>query len=203
MHCTNPYAQSGWTNSSFPQACSELSGLQPSVYGALPFTSVSGDTPTFYRFCFISDGCNFTVVDPPKSKTYFWIMDNTPTTGFMLFQNRDRKIFAVIEWRLSPGTVVEVRDVVKKQLVSSWLALSQDRSYRHMTIGGRSFVWVPRDDYIGLYSHGIANPELYAKVTKVDPSQVVLDITSAAIRLGLLDPCVVAVVLLQSGRHID
>ncbi|THV03706.1 hypothetical protein K435DRAFT_715368 [Dendrothele bispora CBS 962.96] len=201
MHGTNPYAQSGWTNSSFP---SSGSGLQPSVYGALPFTSVGGSAPTIHRFRFTSfnpDICNCTVVGP-NSKTYFQIMNNTPTTGFTLFQNRDGKSFGVIEWRQSPGTVVELRDVVKKQLVSSWLALSQDRSYRHMTVGNRGFVWVPRDDYIGLYSHGTADPQLYAKVARGD-GHVALDITSAAIQLGLLEPCVVAVVLLQSGRHID
>jgi len=57
-------------------------------------------------------------------------------------------------------------------------------------------------DDIQLYTHGTANPELYAKVIRGE-GYVALDITTHAIQLGLLEPCVVAVVLMQSGRHID
>jgi hypothetical protein len=127
MHGTNPYAQSGWVSSNIQGG----SGLQQSVYGALPFTpATEGGAPTIHRFQFTSfnpDICTCTVLGP-NAKPYFQVMNNTPTTGFTLFQNRDGQSFGVVEWRRSPGSVVELRDIVKKQLVASWLALSQDKS---------------------------------------------------------------------------
>ncbi|KAF5340866.1 hypothetical protein D9757_015136 [Collybiopsis confluens] len=121
MNLTNPYSQAGWGSSNG-------SSPVPSIFGALPFSSTASG-PSLHQFQFTSlnpDVLNCTVIGP-QSKTYFRILDNTPSQDFTLFQNRDGKSVAVVEWRRAPGTVVEVRDIIRKQLVSAWLPLSADR----------------------------------------------------------------------------
>ncbi|KIK54834.1 hypothetical protein GYMLUDRAFT_176576 [Collybiopsis luxurians FD-317 M1] len=196
MNITNPYAQAGW-------AGSNGSAPLPSIYGALPFSSPSSG-PSIYQFQFVSfspDILNCTVLGP-QSKPYFRLVDNAPSHNFTLLQDRDGKSLAVVEWRQSPGAVVEIRDIIRKQLVSSWLPLSADRKYRYMNALNRTFVWVPQNGNVGLYTYGTTTPELYARFVRAEGG-VTLEITSTAIQIGLLESCVMAVALLQSGRFID
>ena len=62
----------------------------------------------------------------------------------------------------------------------------------------------PRRHSIQLYTvpTGSAQPELYARVTRAEGS-VTLEIVAEAIQKGLLEVCIVAVVLMLSGRSID
>lgn len=53
-----------------------------------------------------------------------------------------------------------------------------------------------------LYGPGLGEPQTYARVTR-EEGAVALDVTAEAIRIGLLDVCVAAAFLLQSGRKID
>jgi hypothetical protein len=53
-----------------------------------------------------------------------------------------------------------------------------------------------------LYSAGLASPQTYARITR-EEGAVALDITAEAIQIGLLEVCVAAAFLLQSGRRID
>ncbi|KAJ3932484.1 MAG: hypothetical protein NXY57DRAFT_1038382 [Lentinula lateritia] len=193
----NPYAQAGWGGSSGG------SGPAPSIFGALPFSSqATGPSIHEFRFtAFNPDILDCTVLGP-SSNTYFRVLNNTPSQNFTLFQNREGKSIAVLEWRGSSGVVVEVRDVIRKQFVASWLQLSTDGKYRFMYAHDRTFVWVPQDGYVGLYTYGTTTPELYARLSRTDGG-VTLEITSTAIRESLLECCVVATVLLQSGRSID
>ncbi|ESK89078.1 hypothetical protein Moror_5353 [Moniliophthora roreri MCA 2997] len=199
MNINNPFAQGGWSNTN---SSSQYPNLEPSVYGALPYSSGSSNTTpnsvlTFQFTAFNPTILNCTVLGP-GSTPYFRVVDNNP---FTVFQNKDGRSIAVIEWRQSPGTVVEVRDIIQKQLVSTWLALSPDRTYRTMIARNMSLVWLPRDDYVGLFTTG-SSADLYAKIIRGN-SSVTLQITSQAVQLGLLESCIVAVVLLQSGRRID
>ncbi|KAJ4467244.1 hypothetical protein J3R30DRAFT_3718147 [Lentinula aciculospora] len=197
MNITNPYAQAGWASSS------GAGGPAPSIFGALPFSS-SPSSPSIHQFKFTAfnpDILDCTILGP-QSSSYFRVLNNTPSPNFTLFQNREGKSIAVIEWRESSGPVVEVRDIIHKQFVSSWLQLSTDRKYRHMKARDRNFVWVPQDQYVGLYTYGTTTPELYARLSRTEGG-VTLEITSTAIREGLLECCIVAVVLLQSGRTIE
>ncbi|KAJ3880443.1 hypothetical protein F5051DRAFT_160205 [Lentinula edodes] len=193
----NPYAQAGWGGSSGGN------GPAPSIFGALPFSSQSTG-PSTHKFQFTAfnpDILDCTVLGP-SSNTYFRVLNNTPSQNFTLFQNREGKSIAVLEWRGSSGVVVEVRDIIRKQFVASWLQLSTDGKYRFMNAHDRTFVWVPQDEYVGLYTYGTTTPELYARLSRADGG-VTLEITSTAIRESLLECCVVATVLLQSGRSID
>lgn len=122
MNITNPYAQwrsgSGYCNGSSPL---------PSLHGALPFTS-EGSKPDIHHFHFTlfnPDILNSTVIGP-RSRPYFRII-SIPSQNSTLIQDCDAGSVAVIEWSESAGATVEIRDIVHKQLVSSWLPLSADK----------------------------------------------------------------------------
>ena len=57
-------------------------------------------------------------------------------------------------------------------------------------------------DRIKLYAPGLGEPETYARMTR-EEGAVALEVTAEAIRIGLLDVCVTAAFLIQSGRNID
>ncbi|KAJ3717056.1 hypothetical protein C8R42DRAFT_588095 [Lentinula raphanica] len=196
----NPFSQAGWASSSGGHG-----SAPPSIFGALPFAS-SPSASTIYKFRFTDlnpDILDCTVVGP-SSVPYFRVTNNSPSPNFTLFQNREGKSIAVIEWRDSTGPVVEIRDIVRKQFVATWLQLSSDRQQRFMKARDRTFVWVPQGAQVGLYTY-VSNttPELYARISRTSEGEVVLEATSTAIQEGYLDCCVVAAVLLQSGRMLE
>lgn len=88
-----------------------------------------------------------------------------------------------------------------------------------MTAKGKTFVWAPDEESIcvrvmsiplsvsfivifQLYSSGLGVPQTYARVTR-EEGAVALEISEEAIQIGLLEICVTAAFLLQSGRKID
>ncbi|KAJ7192585.1 hypothetical protein GGX14DRAFT_406252 [Mycena pura] len=56
--------------------------------------------------------------------------------------------------------------------------------------------------YIKLYSTGVPNPQLFARVLQ-GQSEVILELTTEAVHIGLLEVCVTATFLLMSGRNIS
>ncbi|KAJ7625192.1 hypothetical protein B0H17DRAFT_1288206 [Mycena rosella] len=186
----NPYAQGGWTNTANPNAGSSGRSVpQPSIFGALPYpTPIS--SPTFLTFRFSS--CSPTLLDStvtgPKSRTFFRVKTDSPTP------------VVIIEWLKHP--IVEIRNILSKRQTSHWLALSADKSYRTMSALGKTFVWAPDGKYICLYSAGLGAPQIYARVFRED-GEVTLELTQEAVQIGLLELCVTAALLLQSGRNID
>ncbi|KAJ7603935.1 hypothetical protein B0H17DRAFT_1222336 [Mycena rosella] len=71
-----------------------------------------------------------------------------------------------------------------------------------MSALGKTFVWAPDGKYICLYSAGLGVPQIYARVFRED-GEVALELTQEAVQIGLLELCVTAALLLQSGRDID
>ncbi|KAJ7489646.1 hypothetical protein B0H11DRAFT_1860223 [Mycena galericulata] len=105
------------------------------------------------------------------------------------------------------GTYVELRHKgLQKQLVSAWLGVSRDASYRIMSAHDQTYVWAPRADSICLYQWNPKLredvPQLLARIAKED-DLVTLQISLTAIEAGLLEMTVVCVVLFQSGFQID
>lgn len=94
---------------------------------------------------------------------------------------------------------------------------------RQMIIHGVTFTWVPRQTHVcvsnssntprnvsntstQLYSPAgpTTPPELLARVSRSpDGTAVALELCASALNMNLLEPCVTAVLLLQSGRSID
>ncbi|KAJ6570845.1 hypothetical protein DFH09DRAFT_916822 [Mycena vulgaris] len=197
----NPYAQGGWTNAGNSNASSSRGVPQPSIFGALPYpTPVSAPTYMSFRFTSFSPTILDSAVTGPKSRTYFRVKTDSPTVGFTVAHNSANQPMIIIEWLKHP--VIEIRDILSKRQTSHWMALSPDKRYRTMTACGKTFVWAPDGQYICLYSSGLGAPQIYARVYR-DEGEVALDLTTEAIRIGLLEVCVAAALLLQSGRNID
>ncbi|KAJ7076640.1 hypothetical protein B0H15DRAFT_1026469 [Mycena belliarum] len=198
----NPYAQGGWKNTENPHAGSSCRNVpQPSIFGALPYPTLV-TPPTFHSFRFTS--CNPTILHSdvigPQARRYFRVDTDSPAAGYTIIHSACSQPVAIIEWACHP--IIEIRDIVAKQPTAEWLALSPDRTYRKMTANGKMFVWAPDGDYISLYSSGLGSPQLYARVLR-EEEDVALDLTAEAIQIGLLEICVAAALLLQSGRKID
>ncbi|KAJ6579975.1 hypothetical protein DFH09DRAFT_979293, partial [Mycena vulgaris] len=198
----NPYAQGGWSNAANPNAGSSGRGVpQPSIFGALPYpTPVSAPTFISFRFTSFSLTILDSAVTGPKSRTYFRVKTDSPTVGFTVIHNSANQPMVIIEWLKHP--IIEIRDVLSKRQTSRWLALSADKSHRTMSAGGKIFVWAPDGQYICLFSAGLGAPQIYARVYR-DEGEVALELTTEAIQIGLLEVCVAAALLLQSGRNID
>ncbi|KAJ6517466.1 hypothetical protein C8R47DRAFT_253947 [Mycena vitilis] len=145
----------------------------------------------------------------PEICPYFHVVTFPGHTVFRTNEGRD---VAEVEWVPNGGgAFVELlhnnspKDV-GKQPVSSWLGVSHDASYRMMHAHGQPYVWVPRNLSICLYEWDPAAtddvPELLARIVKED-GVVTLQISLTAVELGLLEMCVVCVVLFSSGCRID
>ncbi|KAJ7904182.1 hypothetical protein B0H13DRAFT_2510810 [Mycena leptocephala] len=198
----NPYAQGGWANNGNPNAASGSNTVpQPSIFGALPYPT-QNPLPIFvsFRFTSFSPSILNSTVMGPQAQTYFHVTTDIPTPGFTVITNAANQPTIVIEWLKHP--VIEIRGIVSKQQSSQWLALSPEKKYRTMTAKGKTFVWAPDGGSICLYSAGLASPQTYARITR-EEGAVALDITAEAIQIGLLEVCVAAAFLLQSGRRID
>ncbi|KAJ7467532.1 hypothetical protein FB451DRAFT_1340446 [Mycena latifolia] len=198
----NPYAQGGWANTANPNASSSGRTVpQPSIFGALPYpTPVTPPTFMSFRFTSFSPTILDSTVTGPQSRTYFRVKTDSPTVGFTIIHTAADQPMVIIEWSKHP--IIEIRDIVPKSRTSHWLALSPDKSYRKMAAKGKTFVWAPDGKYICLYSAGLGAPQTYARVHRED-GEVVLELTQEAIQIGLLEICVAAALLLQSGRNID
>lgn len=128
----HPYAQGGWPSpaSSIPvNNGARITAYPPqtSIFGALPSYPAAAPSQTLLTFNFVSFRPNILncVVSGPQNKQYFRVVSNNSTPGTTLFQRADGKNFAVVEWQ--QNSIVEARDVIQRQHVSQWLALSPDR----------------------------------------------------------------------------
>ncbi|KAF9027529.1 hypothetical protein BDZ89DRAFT_952064 [Hymenopellis radicata] len=207
----NPYAQGGWANPQNQDCISNVpwslsSPPQPSVYGALPFSYESHSSQdTMHRFGFKYEKTILqSIVFGPKNRPYFRVAHDLPKHGMTTFTNTEGHDFAVIDWYGSPE--VEMKGLMERQAVSFWMPLSSDGMSRSMYARGKWFSWIPNQNSISLFvsTHGSMTPCLYAKIYQDSKLKaVILEISTGAIQIGLLESCVVAAVLLQSGNNID
>ncbi|KAJ7799853.1 hypothetical protein B0H13DRAFT_2501607, partial [Mycena leptocephala] len=207
----NPYALGGWlTTANSNTAPIRNTVSQPSIFGALPFASTENPPSMFISFRFTSFSptiFNSTVVGP-RARTHFTIDTDIQAPGFTIIIDANNEPIVIIEWSKQP--VVEIRGIVSKQQTSQFLALSSAKRrmligssrYRTMTVKGKMFIWAPDGESICLYAPGLGEPETYARVTR-EEGAVALEVTAEAIRIGLLEVCVTAAFLIQSGRNID
>ncbi|KAJ7627932.1 hypothetical protein DFH06DRAFT_1102831 [Mycena polygramma] len=198
---SNPYIQGGWKFGMNPNAPGSSGNPppQPSIFGALPYPSRTS-APTFLAFrfaCFKPTITNSTVTGP-QSRVFF--RATSPTPGFSVIYDASDDPIIIVEWAEHP--IVEVRGIVSKRLASSWLALAQNGSHRKMEARGKHFVWVAGGEYIFLYAAGVGQPQVYAQISR-DANSVTLELTTEAVQIGLLEICVAATFLLQSGKSID
>ncbi|KAL4267528.1 DUF6593 domain-containing protein [Pleurotus pulmonarius] len=193
MSNLNPFAQ--WPGSGgFP--CSS----RPSVFGALPFTGPSTQ-PAVLAFNFVfNPTITNCIVTGPDEQPYYRISTDNPTPGFTFIHNIQGRPIVVIEWQAHP--VVEVRDIIPKQLVSQWLELSSQRNSRHMEVRGKRYVWTPAEGSIILFNPANNPPERMGRLIS-GQHRATLELTSYAIHEGLTEAAVVSAFLLICGRNID
>ncbi|KAJ7131565.1 hypothetical protein C8R43DRAFT_895993 [Mycena crocata] len=141
---------------------------------------------------------------------YFHVVTgvDSAAVGHTLFRTNAGRDVASVEWvPRGGGAYVELHNkTLEKQLVSAWLGVSRDASYRMMYAHGQTYVWVPRSQSICLYEWDPEStddvPNLLARISNEDDI-VTLEISRAAVQKRLLEMCVVCVVLFQSGCRID
>ncbi|KDQ64070.1 hypothetical protein JAAARDRAFT_116910 [Jaapia argillacea MUCL 33604] len=199
----NPFAS--WSQSS--REPTSGSSTPPSIYGALPYPSnpqplvaapIGGATINFAFTNFNPSILNCTFVNRSSQPIYSICTDTSPI--FTVVKNPEGRSLALIEWHTRP--TVELRGVFGKQEARRWLAMSPDMRSRTMTIGSTCYVWAPAGNFICLYATAPSAPQVLARIGKT-PRMITLEMTQTAMDLRLLEPCVVAAVLLQSGRNID
>ncbi|KAJ6554862.1 hypothetical protein B0H19DRAFT_1210946 [Mycena capillaripes] len=193
---------SGWQNAANGNAISSRNAVsQPSIFGALPYPTQNPPSMfVAFRFTSFSPTILNSTVMGPQAQTYFHVNTDIPTPGFTVITDAANQPLVIIEWSKHP--VVEIRGTVTKHRSSEWLALSSEKRYRTMTGKGKTYVWAPDGDSICLYSCGLGAPQNLARVTH-EEGAVALEITADAIRIGPLEICVAAALLLQCGRRID
>ncbi|KAK7047304.1 hypothetical protein VNI00_006535 [Paramarasmius palmivorus] len=187
----NPF--SSWNSSA---------GSAPSVYGALPTAGSPTGAAGVLRFVFTSlnpDVLHCTVIGPNMQPHFYIVTD--PASGFTILKRHDGKAFGVIEWQSHP--IVEIKDLVRKQLSAHFLRLSSDQRSRRMAFNEGDYAWVPQQAPAeGICLYPANSRDFVARITR-DNRAVVLELTQNAVQAGLLLPCVLATVLVQSGRQID
>ncbi|TFK26581.1 hypothetical protein FA15DRAFT_654254 [Coprinopsis marcescibilis] len=169
-----------------------------SVYGALPYPTDANMT-AFYFTNFTPNIFNATVVGP-KAQVFYRIVTDNQMPGYTIVKNAEGGNVSLIEWQNHP--FIEIRGMVAKQNVTSWLRLSPNQDSRLMDLGGVRYAWVPRNSSINLYATSSGTPAFCGRVTRSNGG-VVLELTAEALQRGLLDVVVTACLLLQCGRNID
>ncbi|KAJ3812081.1 hypothetical protein F5876DRAFT_38242 [Lentinula aff. lateritia] len=173
----------------------------PSIYGALPFSSPS-DTSSSMTFTFIGLNpsiANCTILGPNNSPQ-FRVVTDFAMPGYTILKTMEGKNSALIEWR--EPVKVEVRGMISKQRASEFLRVSSNKRYRIMLIRSQEFMWIPNGGAVSLYTTGSSDSEFLGRISR-SVGAITLEMTQNAVRLGLLQACIITTVLLQSGENID
>ncbi|KAF9265745.1 hypothetical protein L218DRAFT_985970 [Marasmius fiardii PR-910] len=201
MDMNNPF--SVWYENSNQRQGSNYDEPPPSVFGALPvFSPTSSNVPilTFTFTSFNPSILNCAIVEPGSNTPSFFVVTDPAMPTYTLFKTPDGKSFGLLEW--SQTFKVEIRGIVAKQPASQFLRLSSDQRFRLMEIGGQDYMWLPGNQgSISLYPAGVNASNTRLAQIKRRGSNIVLDIDQNAARSGLLNPCIVATVLLHSGHR--
>lgn len=124
MYGSNPFtAQDGW-NAGNGQSTWDTSAPPPSIFGALPYPSVSSALPgaITLKFTSLSPTILNSKVIGPRNETYFRVVTDG---GHTVLKDAQGSNIALLEWRDHP--TVEARSLVVKQPTGQWLRLSTDR----------------------------------------------------------------------------
>jgi len=117
MHLNHPFGS--WGEQSQGQSWSGSP-----VYGALPYPSEASNFTTFYFTSFNPNVLNCTIVGPQAQVSHRIVTDNH-MPGYTVIKNAEGKNVSLIEWQAHP--MIEIRGLLTKQHVKSWLGLTQDR----------------------------------------------------------------------------
>ncbi|KAF5329986.1 hypothetical protein D9611_010462 [Ephemerocybe angulata] len=200
MFYNNPFE--AWSGGDSSQSASVLwqgTNPAPSVFGALPYPTDPSTMASFFFTAYKPNIFNCTIVGPKSQPCYRIVTDNQ-MPGYTVVKDAEGKSVSLIEWQQTPS--LEIRGMVSKQHVKTWLRLSPNRDSRAMDIRGMKYMWVPRDKTINLYAASSGSPTFMARINRANGA-IVLEMTSDAMQLGVLEPALTACLLMQCGRNID
>ncbi|KAI0739067.1 hypothetical protein C8Q80DRAFT_1113006 [Daedaleopsis nitida] len=192
----NPYGQGQW----------QQGGSAPSIFGALPSVTTStaavaapADSVTFTFTNFKTTILNSTVIGP-QQRTVYRVVTESTAPACTIFKDNESRNVAMVQWQ--PHASVEIRGVAAQQRVRDWLKLSADQSHRIMEVRGVQYAWAPMQGFLCMYKANSSAPRILARITRI-PNTVVLEMTQEAMQLNLLEPALVATVMLSCGSNID
>ena len=98
----------------------------PTVFGALPYPSDPNYSSmiSFYFTSFNPNILNCSVVGP-RAQTYYRIVTDDQMPGYTIIKNGEGRNVSLVEWQTHP--MIEVRGILSKQHVRTWLGLTNDR----------------------------------------------------------------------------
>ncbi|KAJ2925400.1 hypothetical protein H1R20_g11673, partial [Candolleomyces eurysporus] len=181
------------------QASGSAQSQGPSVFGALPYPADPSTMTSFFFTSYNPNIFNCTVVGP-KAQPCYQIVTDDQMPGYTVVKDMEGKNVSLIEWQKQP--FIEIRGMVSKQAIGTWLRLSPNKDSRAMEVRGMKYMWVPKEKTINLYAATSGNPKFVARINRSNGA-IVLDFTPEAMQLGLLEPVITACLLMQCGRNID
>ncbi|OSD01394.1 hypothetical protein PYCCODRAFT_1412496 [Trametes coccinea BRFM310] len=180
-------------------------GAAPSIFGALPSLPATNpptampDSVTFTFTNFKTTILNSTVLGP-QQRTAYRVVTEATAPAYTIFKDNESRNVGMVQWQ--PHPTVEIREVAAKQRVRDWLRLSSDSSKRVMEVHGVQYAWSPMGEFVCMYKLNSPAPRVLARIARV-PNNVMLELTQEAMRGGLLEPCLVATVMICCGHNID
>ena len=119
----NPFAAGGW---------GARSGMAPSIFGALPTTTIANAgtmqrDSVLYKFT----SCNTTILNctiaGPSGRAVYRVVTESGAPSSTMFKDNDGRNVAMMNWQ--PNANVEIRGIASRQRVRDWLHLSTDQRF--------------------------------------------------------------------------
>ncbi|KAH8110370.1 hypothetical protein DFH11DRAFT_783575 [Phellopilus nigrolimitatus] len=210
---SNPFVQGGWYCASSFTLGPDQSTEPPSIYGALPMTTDSGGNgssgssrgATHFQFT----NPNPTILNSvvvSGTRELVRVSTDSRLAGYTAFRDAEGRSVALVEWGTAESRPqVQVRNAVMKGSAADWLKVVNDprfgRPVRRMDVRGANFVWCPNGEALLLFTQTpSSNPLVVATKNR---HIVDLEMSEQALTWGLLEPCIVAITLLLSGRRLE
>nr|GAT55196.1 predicted protein [Mycena chlorophos] len=217
----NPFGE-GWMQHG--QYASTSSGSSSTLYGFLPGqqygyvqpapTAVSAvSAPELIRYTFVPTSAEGSIHNSivtssnarrskdGQIKPAFRITTNSLAHGYSVVQSGSYENVAYVEWLARGSPMVDIYGIVSKRSGAAWLPLSSQKNFRRMSARQRSFRWIPDEHHINLCSDS-TTPHFLGRVVQT-PQGTAVDLTPAALEMGLLEVTIVATLVLLSGRNIE
>ncbi|KAJ7222135.1 hypothetical protein GGX14DRAFT_352965 [Mycena pura] len=195
-------------------------GVSPSIRGAVPQYTAGGRPRPRPDSSSISSGfapldlftlrvlpyarqgtiLNATLVSADGRVLFFVTTDATSGSERTVVLDGNRARVAIITWDAHPTVYID--DLGWSLHTAQWLCLSSTRTCRTMIASGKQFSWLPNGECIELFPLDSLHTQALASISHGSDGTV-LQLTSTALRLNLLNMTAISTVLLMSGRSID
>lgn len=119
----NPYAAGGWGS---------RSGMAPSIFGALPTTTIANAgsmqrDSVLYKFTKCSTTILNCTIAGPNGRAVYRVATESGAPSSTMFKDNDNRNVAMVNWQ--PNASVEIRGIASRQPVRDWLRLSTDQRF--------------------------------------------------------------------------